>query len=220
MTVFSWRNFCISVIDETLTPTGGTTCSALGGAVNRHLLRPRLTSARPSRRLSTIGSTMASVQISQGNSRDLPAYACRIYVAAFRASIGLWRLWPPHPAAPPHIRFLFIRPAFCLGLPSDSQSPATPLPPANTSPCRVCRGLSPPSRQVRHHGEPDSASHGATRHAWRTTKKPLVRGFEKSVHSSIYEVFPLFCRKTPAGVRRVYFFQPRRHRLSRHHLHK
>ncbi|MEA1605725.1 hypothetical protein, partial [Pseudomonas spirodelae] len=70
------------------------------------------------------------------------------------------------------IRFLFVRPAFCLGLPSDSQSPATPLPSANTSPCRVCRGLSPPSRQAHHHSEPDSASHGATRHAWRTTKKP------------------------------------------------
>ena len=69
------------------------------------------------------------------------------------------------------IRFLFVRPAFCLGLPSDSQSPATPLPSANTSPCRVCRGLSPPSRQAHHHSEPDSASHGATRHAWRTIKK-------------------------------------------------
>ena len=69
------------------------------------------------------------------------------------------------------IRFLFVRPAFCLGLPSDSQSPATPLPSANTSPCRVCRGLSPPSRQAHHHSEPDSASHGATRHAWRTKKK-------------------------------------------------
>ena len=44
---------------------------------------------------------MANVQISQGNSRDLPAYACRIYVAASRASIGLWRLLPPDPAVPP-----------------------------------------------------------------------------------------------------------------------
>src|SRR5690606_29903040 len=70
------------------------------------------------------------------------------------------------------IRFLFVRPAFCLGLPSDSQSPATPLPLANTSPCRVCRGLSPPSRLAHHHSELNSASHGATRHAWRTTKKP------------------------------------------------
>jgi len=75
------------------------------------------------------------------------------------------------------IRFLFVRPAFCLGLPSDSQSPATPLPSANTSPCRVCRGLSPPSRQAHHHSEPDSASHGATRHAWRTIKKPPTGRF-------------------------------------------
>ena len=73
------------------------------------------------------------------------------------------------------IRFLFVRPAFCLGLPSDSQSPATPLPLANTSPCRVCRGLSPPSRPVHHHSEPNSASHGATRHAWRTQKKGWPR---------------------------------------------
>ncbi|QPL45904.1 hypothetical protein IT895_17380 [Halomonas sp. A40-4] len=28
-------------------------------------------------------------QTSQGKTRDLPAYACRIYVMAFRASIGL-----------------------------------------------------------------------------------------------------------------------------------
>ena len=76
------------------------------------------------------------------------------------------------------IRFLFVRPAFCLGLPSDSQSPATPLPSANTSPCRVCRGLSPPSRPAHHHSEPNSASHGATRHAWRTKKKPRrMRGW-------------------------------------------
>ncbi|SEJ74656.1 hypothetical protein SAMN05216280_10411, partial [Ectopseudomonas oleovorans] len=40
-------------------------------------------------------------QISQGNSRDLPAYACRIYVVAFRASIGLWQSLLPHPATPP-----------------------------------------------------------------------------------------------------------------------
>ncbi len=51
------------------------------------------------------------------------------------------------------IRFLFVRPAVCLGLPSDSQSPATPLPLANTSPCRVCRGLSPPSHQRGHHSQ-------------------------------------------------------------------
>ncbi|WPE26791.1 hypothetical protein PshuTeo1_25120 [Pseudomonas hunanensis] len=101
MTVSAVGNFCITVTNETVTPTGGITCSALGGAVDRHLLRLRLTSARSSRRLSTRGSTMANVQISQGNSRDLPAYACRIYVTALCASIGLWRFVPPHPAVPP-----------------------------------------------------------------------------------------------------------------------
>ncbi|WP_216227841.1 hypothetical protein, partial [Polynucleobacter sp. UK-Gri1-W3] len=34
----------------------------------------------------------------------------------------------------------------CLWLPSDLQSPTKPLPLANTSPYRVCRGLSPPSK--------------------------------------------------------------------------
>ena len=34
---------------------------------------------------------------------------------------------------------------FAIGLPSDSQSPAKPLPLANSSPCRASRGLSPPS---------------------------------------------------------------------------
>jgi len=34
---------------------------------------------------------MADRQTSQGNTRDLPTYACRIYVHSFRVSIGLWR---------------------------------------------------------------------------------------------------------------------------------
>ena len=89
MAALSGRNFCISVFNETLTTTGCITCSALGSAVNRHLLRLRLTSAHSSRRLAAFGSTVASVQISQSNSRDLPAYACRIYITAFLASIGL-----------------------------------------------------------------------------------------------------------------------------------
>ena len=34
----------------------------------------------------------------------LHAYACRIYVTAFRARIGLCVYWPAHPAVPPYIR--------------------------------------------------------------------------------------------------------------------
>jgi len=83
------------------------------------------------------------------------------------------------------IRFLFVRPAFCLGLPSDSQSPATTLPLASTSPCRVCRGLAPPSRLAHHHNELNSASHGATRHAWRTTKKPRFTPREPGLSAQV-----------------------------------
>lgn len=37
---------------------------------------------------------------------------------SFRTSIGLWPSLLPHPDRPPHFRFLFVRPAFCLQLPS------------------------------------------------------------------------------------------------------
>ena len=47
-----------------------------------------------------------------------------------------------------------------------------PCRPANRSPCRAGRGLSPPSHPIRHHSVSDSASQGAARHAWRTIEKP------------------------------------------------
>jgi hypothetical protein len=74
-----------------------------------------------------------------------------------------------------YIRFLFVRPAFCLGLPSVSQSPATPLPTANTSPCRVCRGLSPPSRQRGHHSQAGCAN-AQRAMPGAPTKSPAVAG--------------------------------------------
>ena len=58
----------------------------------------------------------------------LHAYVRRIYAQAFRTGIGLWRYTPPHPACTPHMRFLFVEPALCLRLPSDSTSRWTPLP--------------------------------------------------------------------------------------------
>ena len=41
-------------------------------------------------KVQSMSSTLADHQTSRGNSRDLPAYACRLYVTAFRVSIGLW----------------------------------------------------------------------------------------------------------------------------------
>src|SRR5699024_2440256 len=45
----------------------------------------------------------------------------------------------------PYMQFLFVSTGFCVRLPSDSRSPKTPLPLANSSYCQVCSGLSPPS---------------------------------------------------------------------------
>ena len=50
-------------------------------------------------------------------------------------------------------RFLFVRPAFCLRLasgrhPEISPRGEHPCRSASTSPCRVCRGLSPPSHRL------------------------------------------------------------------------
>jgi hypothetical protein len=78
----------------------------------------------------------------------LLAYACRIYVAAFRARTGLCIYWPAYPAAPPlsascssgqRFAFSFLR------IPPRGGHPCCS---ANTSPCRVCRGLSPPSERA------------------------------------------------------------------------
>jgi hypothetical protein len=81
--------------------------------------------------------------------------------APCRAQSGRRRGRPRRPPTPPYIRFRIRR-----------------------SPCRVCRGLSPPNRPTHHHSEPNSASHGTTRHAWRTTKKAprkaLKEGLKKT----------------------------------------
>ena len=51
-----------------------------------------------------------------------PAYACRIYAPACWTDFGLRLGWHPYPACAPRMRFLFVRPAFCLGLPSHDAS--------------------------------------------------------------------------------------------------
>src|SRR5690625_1019708 len=45
----------------------------------------------------------------------------------------------------PCIQFLFVSSGFCVQLPSDSESLQTPLFSANSSYCKACSGLSPPS---------------------------------------------------------------------------
>ena len=150
------------------------TGSALHCSGCEQLLRPLLTSVRPSRHLAAPvahGRSNRSPRVIRATFLLMPVGSTSQRSVQVLGFGNFGYLTPLHRL----IRFLFVRPAFCLGLPSDSQSPTTPLPLANTSPCRVCRGLSPPSRPAHHHSEPNSASHGATRHAWRTKKRGGLR---------------------------------------------
>ena len=73
------------------------------------------------------------------------SYICHIY------TIGFGQYWTSLCLASssvlqmPYMWFLFVRPRFCIRLPSDSTSRWTPLPSANSSYCQACSGLSPPS---------------------------------------------------------------------------
>src|SRR5207237_2041347 len=93
-------------------PTHGTSCSALRFALTP--IWPRLTSARASQHLAMSVAPRHPCRSPRVLRIHLHAYACRIYVAAVRASFGLHRYLPAHPATPPPIRFLFVRPALCL----------------------------------------------------------------------------------------------------------
>ena len=95
---------------------------------SRRLLWPRLTSGDAIPTPFDVGSTRHTARSPRVLRTHLHAYACRIYAAAFRASIGLCTIFACSPRCVASIRFLFVRPALCLRLPPDSQSPATPLP--------------------------------------------------------------------------------------------
>jgi hypothetical protein len=90
-------------------------------------------------------SASARLQISPGIAHP----SSRLCASDLRHRVP-YMYWASHAfACSPHgaasIRFLFVAPALCLELPSDSRSPGNPLPSANTCPCRLCRGLPPPS---------------------------------------------------------------------------
>ena len=127
------------------------------GPSSKKLLRPLLTSVRPSRHLSgpvAHGRPNRSPRVIRATFLLMPVGSTSQRSVQVSGFGDYGHLTPLRRL----IRFLFVRPAFCLGLPSDSQSPATPLPLANTSPCRVCRGLSPPSHLLDHHSQAGCAN--------------------------------------------------------------
>src|SRR5271157_1911669 len=97
----------------------------------------------------------------------LHAYACRIYVTAFRARTGLCIYWPAHPAVPPLSASCSSGQRFAYSFLQIPPHDGHPCRSANTSPCRVCRGLSPPS---------ECALPGAPtqKGAWRALPCPLL----------------------------------------------
>ena len=68
-----------------------------------------------------------------------------IYVTAFRARTGLHRDWPAYPAVPPLSASCSSGQRFAYSFLQIPSRDGHPCRSANTSPCRVCRGLSPPS---------------------------------------------------------------------------
>ena len=72
-------------------------------------------------------------------------YICCIYALKFGQYWTLFCIGNSSVSSTPYIQFLFVRPRFCLRLPSSSASQRTPLSLANSSYCQACSGLAPPS---------------------------------------------------------------------------
>jgi hypothetical protein len=97
----------------------------------------------------------------------LHAYLCRIYAATFRASTGLCIYWPAHPAASPLSAGCSSEQRFAYGFLRMPPRDGHRCPSANTSPCRVCRGLTPPS-ECALPGAPKEKSLAAARDLFRS----------------------------------------------------
>ena len=109
----------------------------------------RLTSATPSRHLST--------PLAQGRVADLlgycaltfHAYARRIYVQPLRTGIGLLKIFAPSSELHASYAVSFRQAsAFACGFLQIPPRNGHPCRPANDSPCRARRGLSPPSKSA------------------------------------------------------------------------
>ena len=145
-------------------------CSALRRLVR--LLRPLLTSAAPSRRLSTPIAHLspgAGRQTSQGKTRDLRAINPSHLRPHPPGDIGLRVLWPPRPDADASYA-LPVRQAGTLLTASfrSRVAPGTFAVRLAVPITRVRGGLPPPSH--RSATNPTKQCSRTTRHAWRTMK--------------------------------------------------
>ena len=160
-----------------------TSCSALRPA-HAELLWPRLTSGDSSQRLSTLVARRQSARSPRVLRTHLHAYACRIYVTTLRASTGLCVYVPAHPAVPPLSASCSSGQRFAYSFLQIPPRGGHPCRSANTSPCRVCRGLAPQSKCAlpsAHKRRPPArvaslAFHAASLpHYWICTQEDAVR---------------------------------------------
>jgi hypothetical protein len=114
----------LSSSSKTRSPSG-TPCSALHRLVLR-LVRPLLTPAAPSRRLSTPVAPWQTTRPPRVRRATFVPYTCRIYARTLRVISGFGSFGPLARMQTPHMRFLFVRPALCLQLPSDPASRRRP----------------------------------------------------------------------------------------------
>ena len=92
----------------------------------------------------------------KGLTAFFPSYTCLIYHGRSEQLWGLILIGRLAHDLWPRIKFLFVRPDFCLGLPSDSPSRGTPLPLAMRFPLFGCaRDFHP--LECAHAGQTDSA---------------------------------------------------------------
>ena len=110
------------------------------------LLWPRLTSGDPSQHLS--------MPVAQGRPPDLPGYCALTFTlmpvgSTSRRSVqelGFASMCPLTPAVPPLSASCSSGQRFAFGFLQIPPRDGHPCRSANTSPCRVCRGLAPPSK--------------------------------------------------------------------------
>mgnify|MGYP001581254982 CR=1 FL=1 len=110
------------------------------------LLCRLLTSAFASRHLSMSVAQWRSCRSPRVLRTHLHAYACRIYVVAFRTSMGFDDIGHLTPLRRLISASCSSGQRFAFGFLQISSHPEHPCRSANSSPCRASRGLSPPSK--------------------------------------------------------------------------
>ena len=92
-----------------------------------------------------VGSPKANHQTSPGITHPLSRLCLSDIHHGFRASTGLCENWPAHPTVMPRSAACSSGQRFAYSFLRIPPRDGHPCRSANTSPCRVCRGLAPPS---------------------------------------------------------------------------